>query len=133
MMMGFSILLCFFGSDLVETKKNSKFFASHFKEAHEIQVQRMIEWKKHANKEQYFELNYDTMIKDPVAAVAAIYEHFGLECDDEFKARMRQWHADNRQGKYGRAPYTLEEYGFTEEQTRADFKDYYEQCLGNAY
>jgi len=85
---------------------------------------RLLEWRKKSNPKQVFDVVYTDMIKDPVAMVESIYAHFDLPVTDEFRENMREWIATNRQGKYGRRKYSLEDYNLTKEQMHKEFKDY---------
>jgi hypothetical protein len=59
-----------------------------------------------------------------MAVVKKIYQHFDLEYTDEFKKRMGAYLENNKQGKYGRHKYSLEEYGFDGEALYGDYKAY---------
>lgn len=54
---------------------------------------------------------YDELFADPIAMVKRIYSWFDLDVTTTFEKRMRTYLDHNRQGKYGRHSYSLEEYG----------------------
>ena len=58
-----------------------------------------------------FDCMYNELFADPVAMVKRIYSWFDLEVTPTFEQRMRAYLANNRQGKYGRHSYSLQEYG----------------------
>ena len=58
-----------------------------------------------------FDCMYDELFADPVAMVKRIYSWFDLEVTPTFEQRMRTYLVNNRQGKYGRHSYSLQEYG----------------------
>ena len=59
---------------------------------------------------------YDELFADPIAMVKRIYSFFDLEVSPTFEQRMRTYLDNNRQGKYGRHQYSLEEYAIDPEQ-----------------
>ncbi|MCY2932364.1 MAG: sulfotransferase [Planctomycetota bacterium] len=59
----------------------------------------------------FFDVLYDRLRRDPIAAVADLYGRLGLEYTPAFEAAMRDWLANNPQGKYGPHRYSLEEFG----------------------
>ena len=50
-----------------------------------------------------------------------------MEVTDEFRENMRLWIKNNRQGKYGRAPYSAEDYGLTKDGLLEHYRPYVEQ------
>jgi hypothetical protein len=83
--------------------------------------------KEHPESEnQIFDCMYEDFFKDPIAVVKKIYQKFDLEYTDEFEKKMRTYLENNRQGKYGRHKYSLEEYGFEAKSLAEDFKEYME-------
>ena len=83
--------------------------------------------KEHPEKEaQIFDCIYSELFSDPIAMVRRVYEKFSLEYTEEFEKRMKVYLENNKQGKYGRHKYSLEEYGFNEESVFKEFKDYME-------
>ena len=84
--------------------------------------------KEHPEKEgQIFDCMYEELFSDPIAMVKRIYRKFGLEYTEEFEGRMSVYLENNKQGKYGRHKYSLEEYGFKGESVYQEYKDYMEQ------
>lgn len=83
--------------------------------------------KKHPEREeQIIDCKYPELFSDPVAMVKKIYAKFNLEYTEEFERRMIVYLENNRQGKYGRHKYSLEEYGFKRESIYQEYKDYME-------
>ncbi|GEM_PF-2021684 len=83
--------------------------------------------KKHPEKEnQFFDCMYDDFFSDPIGMVKKIYNHFDLEYTEELEKRMRAYLENNKQGKYGRHTYSLEEYGFDGQALFEEFKEYME-------
>jgi hypothetical protein len=83
--------------------------------------------KEHPEKEeQIFDCMYAELISDPIAMVRRVYEKFSLVYTEEFEKRMKVYLVNNKQGKYGRHKYSLEEYGFNGESVYQEFKGYME-------
>ena len=81
--------------------------------------------KEHPEKEgQIFDCIYAELFSDPIAMVRKIYEKFSLEYTDEFEQRMKVYLENNKQGKYGRHKYSLEEYGFKADSVFEEYKEY---------
>jgi hypothetical protein len=82
-----------------------------------------------AHPGRVFDVSYRSLVRDPVAAVGAIHEHFGLRLGSEAEGRMRRWLAANPQGKHGRHRYSLEQFGLDRAAVDALFPGYPE-CFG---
>jgi hypothetical protein len=81
--------------------------------------------KEHPQKEeQIFDCMYAELFSNPIATVKRIYQKFDLEYTKEFDERMKSYLENNKQGKYGRHKYSLEEYGFNGERLYEEYRDY---------
>merc|ERR1712137_265508 len=87
-------------------------------------AQRVMEWRERTDPQVYFDVVYRDMVKDPIAMVECIYAHFDLPMSEAFRDNMRAWIRDNRQGKWGRREYALEDYGLKPEEVDRSFADY---------
>ena len=70
------------------------------------------------------DVQYDDLVRDPVATVRALYEAFGLEVGAEFDRRLRARVATDTYRTGRRAGSTLEDYGVTSAEVRSVFDDY---------
>jgi hypothetical protein len=66
-------------------------------------------------RKNIFDVFYDDLMKEPVAIVRQIYDHFGLRWSQEFEMAMHAWLRNNPQGKQGRNTYSLSDFGLTHE------------------
>lgn len=64
---------------------------------------------------RFLDVHYNDLVRDPLATVARIYEHFGLRYSDEMDRRARAWLAEHPRGKHGAHRYTLDQFGLTRE------------------
>jgi len=83
--------------------------------------------KEHPEKEeQIFDCMYEQLFSDPIAMVKSVYQKFNLEYTEEFEKRMKVYLENNKQGKYGRHQYSLEEYGFNADDIYEKYREYME-------
>ncbi|KAH3766604.1 sulfotransferase [Pelomyxa schiedti] len=87
---------------------------------------KIAEWQHNTPAEKYFNLNYQELMADPIAAVQRIYSHFRIPFTAESRDAMKQYLVDNPQGKHGRAAATLEMYGLTKQDVTESFHAYME-------
>lgn len=92
---------------------------------HGIQMknQMMSFRSQYSNPDQFFDLHYNDIVGDPIAAVKRIYSHFNLKYTQEFEDNMKKWIENNRQGKHGRHQYSMEMYNLKQEDID-EFSDY---------
>ncbi|MFH1053110.1 MAG: sulfotransferase [Candidatus Woesearchaeota archaeon] len=90
----------------------------------DIPLRSRIEHPEHES--QIFDCMYKELFADPIAMVRRIYSEFGLEYTEEFNRRMISYLEHNRQGRYGRHKYCLEEYGLDAEKVYEEYRDYME-------
>ena len=74
------------------------------------------------NPAQFCDVDYATLIRDPIGTVANIYQHFGIELSDDARAAIERTNEESKQGP--RAPkheYALADYGLTTDQVKERF------------
>jgi hypothetical protein len=71
-------------------------------------------------------IQYRSLLSDPLAVARKIYSHFGLAVDEEMERRMRQWLAENPANKHGVHQYDLEQFGLTRQDIEGMFGLYQE-------
>ena len=74
------------------------------------------------NPAQFCDVDYATLIRDPIGTVADIYKHFGIELSDDARAAIECTDEESKQGP--RAPkheYALADYGLTTDQVKERF------------
>ena len=74
--------------------------------------------------EAVHDLHYRDLLRDPVAAIAGAYGHFGMDLSDGSRARVRAYLADNAKDKHGAHNYTAEDFGLSDDGLRRTFRDY---------
>lgn len=74
---------------------------------------------------QLLDVDYQSLVSDPIAAVRRIYAHFSLDYTPAFEARMQAWLSANPQGRAGRHAYSNAEYGIDPAALAERFAPYY--------
>ena len=73
---------------------------------------------------RFYDLHFDDFQRDPIAAVAAIYDHFGLPFSGEAEAAMRAHRAANPKGKHGDHRYDMATWSLDPAAIRERFARY---------
>jgi hypothetical protein len=71
---------------------------------------------------QFFDVEYDAFVRDPVGTTRAVYDTFGIDWTPEVDDAVTAIDAESRSG--GKRPshtYSLDDYGLTEAEVRAAF------------
>lgn len=80
-----------------------------------------------ARAEQFFDVRYTDLVRDPIGTVRRLYAHFDMAFTDAAEDRMRRFLAANPKDKNGRHAYTLGDFGLTVEGERARYRAYAER------
>jgi Sulfotransferase family len=74
--------------------------------------------------DRIYDLEFDAICRDPMAAVRQIYEHFGWSLSPEAERRMRGLLASHAQRQSGNHRYDLSEFGSSPEEVFSAFAPY---------
>jgi hypothetical protein len=74
--------------------------------------------------DRIYDLEYDAICRDPIAAVRQIYEHFGWSLSPEAEWRMRALVAGHGERQSGNHRYDLSEFGSSPEEVFSAFAPY---------
>jgi hypothetical protein len=75
--------------------------------------------------EQCYDLRYADLMKDPIGALAGMYDHFGIDYPDDARQAQRDYIANKPKGRHGGHRYEFEDTGLDLATERARFADYY--------
>ncbi|MCR9094897.1 MAG: sulfotransferase [bacterium] len=75
---------------------------------------------------QCFDLRYADLMKDPVAALAGVYEHFEIEYPESSRQAQQDYIDNKPKGRHGRHSYDFADTGLDLDEERARFAEYYE-------
>jgi hypothetical protein len=81
------------------------------------------------NEARHIDVDYQSLMRDPVAAVASLCERLGVTFDDSSHRAMQQWIDDNPQDKHGVHRYTAADFGLDPDRLRARFDFYARRFL----
>jgi hypothetical protein len=85
----------------------------------------MLEWYQQASDsyarvracvpaDQFIDVEYSDLVGDPIGAVRAVYEKFGLDFHPAYEAAMKRWLVQDAPQKHGKHHYSLEDFGLSE-------------------
>jgi len=87
-------------------------------------VRRSADARPRLEPGRVFDVDYRELVADPFTVVEAIHDHFGLDFDPAYRARLTQFIADNPQRKHGPNPYAASDFGQHRDQIAEAFADY---------
>lgn len=80
-----------------------------------------------APPERFLDVRYTDLVREPIATVRRLYDHFDLPWTDVFEARMQRFLAQNPKDKHGRHSYSLAAFGLDPDEERARYRAYRER------
>ncbi len=95
-------------------------------------------WESHLNKamevrqrlgkdhKQFFDTQFEDVVRDPVALIQRIYQHFDIPFTEETKSKMDHYMENKPRDEHGKHHYTLDDFGLSEERDAPRFKRYCE-------
>lgn len=89
--------------------------AGHWLHKIELMAQRAMATRDRVNDKGFVDVSYYDLIKDPFPEVERIYASAGMELTPDARAAMEASRTVNKQHKYGRHKYALEDFGMTKD------------------
>ncbi len=74
--------------------------------------------------ESFLDVDYRAVVRDAMGEVRRIYDFLGLELTAETEKEMLWWVEENRRDKRAPHEYTLEQFGYSEDEIERDFAEY---------
>jgi hypothetical protein len=103
---------------------HTAYIAAHWPHVAETIVTRIDATRDRRGDEQFLDVHYPDLLRDPLAVVRNIYAWEGTELTPVAEVAMRAYLADNAQGKFGRHAYSLDEFGLRPDAVRERFAVY---------
>lgn len=75
-------------------------------------------------RERFFDIYFEQIIRDPIAAIERMYAHFGFEFSAAARQAMQRYLDNRPREKHGRHTYTLQQFGLSREQHGPLFAPY---------
>jgi hypothetical protein len=76
--------------------------------------------------ERFFDVHYHELVRDPMAVIRRIYEHFDIPLTEDAAAAMRRFLGENPKDKHGAHRYSLSTFGLEADDLVRRFKAYRE-------
>ena len=79
------------------------------------------------NPEHFFDVNYKDTTGDIDGVLEDIYKYIDMDFTGEAKAAISQWRQQNPRDKRAIHEYSMEQFGYTDEFIKEEFKEYRER------
>jgi len=109
---------------LSHAKVDRKAIGQHVLSSAEVWLTRALEARR-KYPQNFYDLRFDDLIKDPVEAVHKVYERYNYDWTPDVEKAIRAKYADMPRNKHGEHKYTLAQYGITPETLESKLAPYY--------
>lgn len=92
-----------------------------------VNLARALAAREGADPARFFDIGYRAMVSDHVAAIQALYRHFGLDFSPRFEEGIRDWLRQNPKNKRGVHRYDLAQFGLDPATIYRRFADYHQR------
>jgi hypothetical protein len=92
-------------------------------------MDRLLEARARIGEHRFFDVRYEDLIADPLGAGRRIFERTGRELTPADEAGMRAWLAANGRDNRPSHQYSLEQFGLSADQLKADFAAYRQRFI----
>ncbi len=97
-----------------------RFWCARFREF----LHRCMKARQEMPGERFLDVWYRDALQDPFGVAEKVYAHAGMSINEEAQQVMEEWRERNRRENRAAHEYSLEEYGFSDEQIRSEFAEY---------
>ena len=98
--------------------------ATHWLHKIELMATRAMATRDRVQDRGFVDVSYYDLIQDPIPEVERIYQAAGLELEPEALDAMQAARKVNKQHKYGRHKYAIEDFGMTREDIESRLSAY---------
>jgi hypothetical protein len=92
-------------------------------------MQHTMAVRQQLGEDRFLDLWFEDTVRRPLEEIRKIYDFLGMDLTPEAQAEMARWQDFNRRELRPAHDYTLEQYGFTEEGLREQFRAYRERFV----
>ncbi len=114
-------------SDVLTQHPDPIAIGAHNAELWRCSLQRLIEFRDAGNDDRFFDVSFEAVQSDPMAAVAELYDELGDDLSDDARTRMKDWWAESSKERSGPHTYKAETFGLDPETIREQFAFYYDR------
>lgn len=79
---------------------------------------------KDQHPQHFFDVSYKDTTRNADGVLEAVYQYIDMDFTAEARAAIAQWREDNRRDKRASHEYSMEQFGYTEEFIKEEFKEY---------
>jgi len=98
--------------------------ASHWLHKIELMTQRAMATRDRVRDEGFVDVSYYDLIQEPIPEVERVYASAGMELAPDARAAMEASRKVNKQHKYGRHKYALEDFSMTRDDVESAIASY---------
>ena len=87
-----------------------------------------IAFRDETNSDQFLDLAYTDLVKDPFNTLTQIYKWLGVDINNEIQSDISSWLENSKRKRTGKAHhYSLEQFNLTETKIQNEFNHYYDR------
>jgi hypothetical protein len=87
-----------------------------------------IAFRDKTNSDQFLDLAYTDLVKDPFNTLTQIYKWLGVDINNEIQSDISSWLENSKRKRAGKAHhYSLEQFNLTETKIQNEFNHYYDR------
>ncbi len=94
-------------------------------------MQHTMAVREQMDEGRFLDLWFRDTVSQPLVEINKIYDFLGMELTPEARAEMEQWQDFNRRELRPSHEYSLEQFGFTEQALKRQFRAYRERFIEN--
>jgi hypothetical protein len=118
-------------ADVVDTHRIGRQWLARMGWTNDRAIATRDAWDAAGDGHRVTDLQFEDAVKDPIGAMAAVYDAAGMTLTAEAEAAMRDW-LERRPRETGRPDYAAGTYGLDEAMIRERFADYERRFRGRA-
>lgn len=111
-------------SDILTERPDRLAIGSHNTELWRYSLQRLIDFRDRGNEDRFFDLSFQSVQRDPLAAVDQLYSQLGDVLTDDARSRMQEWWSEDSKVRSGPHRYNAEMFGLDPDAIREEFAFY---------